>query len=253
MNPAPAPPEPAPGSALTRFPLLRWASRMSRGKVMLSGRLGGLAEVGAPGLVVGVESGPVQVRFAFSGGETPTLDHLVIEGAVRAGDASGGRLRWSQELHLDERAFGSHVGSDELLSRIVEQLHDVAVEVHAEPDGALDLALGAGVRIQIAPGAALIIRGRTLGEPDALRLEEPLVIAFDGGGLELAPDRLVGRLSRLAGIRLTRATLHPDGEIVLEADAHRAIERALRVPLERAGQRLSELVRLSPRARAFLK
>lgn len=255
MKPAPAipPSDPAPRSALTRFPLHRWAMRMVRGQVSMSGRLEGPAEVQLPDTVIGVDSGLVTVRFGFSGGETPALNHVWVEGGVRSGEGLGTRLRWAEQIHLDEQLVGSHPGSDELLSKIIEQLHDVAIEVRAEPEGQLDLALGGGVRIQIAPGAALLIRGRTVGQPDLLRLDEPLVIGFDGGGLELAPDRLVGRLSRMAGIKLVRATLHPDGEVVLEADAHRAIERALRMPLERAGQRLSEMVRASPKARSFLK
>lgn len=254
MKPAPAetpPTEPSPKSALTRFPLVRWASRMARGQVSLTGRVAEAVVVAGPHGAVGVSAGPVALRFAFWGGERPAITHVDVDGDVRVGGRHGRNLAWGRELRLDEHTLGVGEGADGLVAELVERLHDVGVEVRAEPDGPIELALGGGVNILLSSGAGLTIRGRTVGEPPTLRLDEPLELTFDGG-LELAPDRLVGRIGRMAGIKLTRATLSPEGEVTLEADAHRAIERALRLPLDRAGKRLTEMVRASPRARAFL-
>ena len=86
-------------------------------------------------------------------------------------------------------------------------------------------------------------------------LSQPVVMEVDGEGFKLSHQRF-RRLASLASLRLEGASLHPDGEVRLKGGAGLGLDRMVRGGLEKASERLSELVRSSPRfarVRSFLK
>lgn len=205
-------------SPLRRMPLARWASRLKGGQVELRGHLRAPFDAWAPG--------PVAIRFDFVGGERPEVLRASVNGVA--------------------------VDPDDALFDLVDLLHDPSVRAAARPDGDLLIRLALGVEIVIPEHTELRLSGATAGPPHAPLLTDALALSFGGEGLRLSHG--VRWVARLAELRLAEARLHPDGAVSLDArGSNRASDLALRLPLGRAAASLTELVRRSPRIRAFLR
>jgi hypothetical protein len=93
-----------------------------------------------------------------------------------------------------------------------------------------------------------------VGPAADLKLDRPLVVSVGNAWVCLSHDRL-RFLSSLARVRISKAVLHPDGSVALEGGARRGLDRAARGGLNRASERLSNLVKSAPQfsmVRAFL-
>ena len=231
---------------------------MHHGVVELSGRLSSGVAVRAGDRQVLVPACALRVEVAFTGGPEPRIDvvgfdaeGMAVDGQATAAvvlcaDADGAE---GEALHVDGKAL------QQLMLDVLERFSDVSMVARAEPEGELVLHLGQGVRVHVPRGAVLELSGATAGGSTDLVLSEPLVVAFGGEGLRLSHEQFKF-LSRLASVRLSQATLHPDGSVDLEGHGSRWIDVALRVPLAKASTRLSDLIRQSPnfhRLRAFLR
>lgn len=250
-------------SALGSLPLVKWAMRLKRGAVHVRGELP--APISLPlgaGLLV-VPAGAVEAELQFVGGPIPWIAGVSVRAAgleVVTLDArcTGERVRVDPDaLWVDaERLDGlGEVHTGRLMERLVAEIGSVAVSARAEPDGDLLLKLGGGVEVVIPEGILLTVSGASVGPSHELQLCEPLTVGFGGEGLRLSHEQFRW-LSRLATVRLGRATLHPDGSVALEGRGPRHVEIAMRAPLQRASARISDMVRRSPHfspLRAFLK
>lgn len=248
--------------ALRSLPLVTWAKRMQRGTFSLRGRLCESFLADHPEFELKIAAGEVAGEIAFEGGPDPRICRVQLEGglAARVGAqrAEGTRASFVQgALFVDEKllATGPFDGVGGVLATMLDSLADVSVVGWAEPDGDLLLHLGYGLQASLPEGNAVQVQATARGPADGLVLSEPLEIRFGSEGLRLSNEQF-RLLSRLAGARLSRLKLHPDGTVTLEGQASRTLELAIGGPLQRAGAKLSDLVRTSPkmnRYRRFLK
>lgn len=226
-------------SAVTALPVLSWASRFRSGDVLLEGIARGALQL-PDGRRLGLE-GPLRVDFSFvAGGQPPSLRGLVLSGAMCLDGEP------VTELFLEGEAR-----PDRVLEAVVALLADLRAEACAWPDGELVVAFGSGLEVTIPADQPLTVTGATRGSPQALRLIAPLTVAVPGASLRLRQERLRW-LTALAGITVTRATLHPDGRVDLEGGGRNGL---VRTGLVHTSTVLSGLVRHSPRfarLRSFL-
>jgi len=131
-----------------------------------------------------------------------------------------------------------------MIRQLIDSLHDVSVETRLVPKAQLKVKAGMGIHVRIPAGQVLTAVGGAEGAPDHLRLSRPVVIGFGGRGIELEHERHP-RLSRFVGLRVQRATLHPDGRVVLEGRGGRGMGLAVRRGLGATSEVLSSLVKES--------
>jgi hypothetical protein len=245
-------------SVLATLPLVRWAARLQRGTVVLRGHLDGEVDLPLGGHRFAAE-GPLALEFDFVGGRAPSIGRVVVSGEVGLigpVELIGRRLEIGRQANLDGGAVPwlSRERIGPFIAALVDHLDHLRIAARGEPDGDLLVRLGHGVEVAVPAGVPLTISGATTGPAAALQLSEPLVVRFGGEGLRISHDAFRA-FSRLACVRLSRATLHPDGSVALESGP-RVVDAALKAPLQRASARLSEIVRRSPkfsRVRTFLK
>jgi len=136
----------------------------------------------------------------------------------------------------------------------VQSLESPSIEATAIPDGDLWMRFGGGLEVRVPAGSVLEVSGAAVGAPDDLTLVAPLVVSIGDAWLRVSSGHL-GYLSRLARVRITRATLHPDGSVAIEGGARRGLDLAVRRGLDRASSQLSRLVKSAPQfsiVRSFL-
>lgn len=234
------PPSPRPHrgsnapSALLGLPLLGWARWFRQGEAALGGRLVDPLDVAG----VSLEPGPIGLEVAFHGGQRPTIVRAVV---VARQERAGGVVR--VPLSPDEAAT------------LVGRLWDLHLQARADAAGEVRLQFAPGMEVCL-PGGWVLARGATCGPPDALVLSGPFEITAGQAVVRLAGGERLRWLSSLAGIRVDRALLHPDGRVALEGGAGRGLDRAVRSGLQKASDALSGVVRYSPRFapfRAFLQ
>lgn len=203
-----------------------------------------------------LEPGDVELALTFIGGPDPEVVELALNAALRAGVHAGTTLDADpSSATLDGRPLEGPIRLDLLAEAVVNGLSDVSARAEAVPDGELVVKFPHGVQARLAPFAVLVVDGVAHGGPGALRLSAPLTLSVDGGGMQLSHQRF-HRLSNLASVRIEGASLHPDGEVRLRGGASGVLDRVVQGGLERAGARLSDLVRRSPRfarVRNFLR
>jgi hypothetical protein len=243
--------------ALRSLPLVNWARRMQRGTFSLRGRLCEMFLADHPEFELEISAGEISGEVAFEGGADPKICRVQLDGGVRArvGDRAveGSQARFVQgALFIDEKllASGPFDGVGNMLGRMLDTLADVSVVGWAEPDGDILLHLGYGMQASLPEGHPVRVQAAARGPADGLVLSEPLDIRFGSEGLRLsnAQFRL---LSRLAGARLSRLRLHPDGTVTVEGQASALTVDLSGGPLQRAGAKLSHLVRTSPKMNKY--
>ena len=251
-------------SVLHQLPLSRWATRLRSGRVELTGNLGTAISIPLGDATLEVSAGPVEVAFGFSGGDCPKLAQVHI-GASRLGVCGASSTHTGRQLRTqDDTVSLDNATADvgEPPHRIARTVHmltaalsDVVFDAKARPVGELLVRLPAGVHVVVPANDTLHARGASQGPPHALQLSEPLEVHAGGEGIRLS-HRHFRWLARLARVRISVATLHPDGNVRLEGGASSGLDRAVRKGLRRTSSSLSSLVRTSPqfqRLRRFLK
>ena len=238
-------------NTLVGLPFVRWCRRFREGTVRLRGTV--VEPVVYEQLTV---CGPVELVFAFRGGEAPCIVELALSGELVWGGLAGSALVANDSAcALDEAELEGTIRRDLLAQAVLRGLSDVTAWTEVVPDGEVVVKFQHGVQATISAEAVLTVHGRALGPPTALRLTEPLVMEVDGEGVRLSHQRF-HRLASLARLRIEGATLHPDGEVRLKGGANGQLDRLVRGGLHRASARLSDLVRRSPnfaRVRRFLQ
>lgn len=230
---------------------MRWATRFRGGAVRIAGR----TEGGPLGDDLWLEPGEVELALNFVGGARPEIVELALIGGIRVGERIGSALDLdaTQRL-LDGDPVDLSTPADRIAEQLVATLHDVSARVDLLPDGDLLVKFQHGVQAMLSAKAVVSVEGTANGPPSALRLSRPLVMAVDGDGMRISHERF-HRLASLASVRIEGASLHPDGEVRLRGVAHAVLDRVVQGGLDRASQRLSDLVRRSPRfarVRSFL-
>lgn len=246
--------------AITRLPLAKWARRFGNGTVSIAGEMRACRRIiVSDEVVLEIAPGTCHLEFAFEGGDTARIlsVRIVTEEVRLAGVHDGATVVVANEsgLRLGAVSVDTPVVLVSLVHQLIDRMDDIVVGANATPNTSIILTLLPGVTLDLPAGSVLRIRGETEGPSSQLRLSAPLQVQFGGSGIELAHQQF-RRLSRLASVRISAATLHPDGEVQLEADAAPVLRRALRGGLETASARFSRLVRHSPHfrgVRTFLK
>ena len=242
-------------TALRQLPLLRWATRFRSGSVELTGRLvSPLAWEGAGGPVT-LEAGPVAARVDFVGGATPAMEAAALDAAqITVGSHQGATLAAGPGATALDGVAIDPVRMDLLLEFLLDHVHDLSVEVAAHTERDLIVKVSKGVEATLPAHHVVTLRGGTQGPPEQPLLAAPLVVSVAGTGVRLSHAKLRW-LSTLAKVRLQEAQLHPNGRVALHAHARGGSQR-LGGGLHRVSERLSEVVRRSPRfarVRAFLR
>jgi hypothetical protein len=219
-------------------------------------RLEGLGTAGPLLGALGMEEGPLELAFTFTGGASPHIEEVALLGALTVDERTGTALDVNADgVLLDGERMAVDLPTDLLVEAVVARLADVAIWIEVVPDGELLVKFQHGVQAVLNASAVVTLTGAASGPPDNLTLSRAVEMAVDGEGLRLSHRRF-RRLSSLASLRLEGASLLPDGEVRLRGGASRGIDRVVRGGLEQASARLSDLVRRSPRfarVRSFLK
>jgi hypothetical protein len=247
--------EPPSPHAVRALPLLSWASRFRDGRVDFSGRLVARVVVEIDGVAVVLEPGPVCGRVDFEGGGPPSLLAAALDATqLSVGEAEGRTLAVAGEVVVLDDAPLPALRMDLLLEALLDHVHDLSVEVAAWPGQELLVKLSGGVEATVGATDVVTLKGTTCGPPGQPLLDAPLVCTVGGSGLRVSHQKLRW-LSTLAKVRIQEASLHPCGRVDLQADTRVGLHRVGR-GLDRVSQRLSEVVRRSPRfarVRAFLQ
>lgn len=243
---------------LLGLPATEWARRMRRGGLRLTGRVEACT-LSVGGWPLEVDAGAVTVRAEFRGGPAPVLERVEVHGSLGV-DAAGGCVPGHRLVLYEQKIFvdgvevprlGDRVGAGRLFGALVGVMSDVDGEAWAEPDGEVVLDVG-GIEARVPRGVLLTVNGAARGPSDGLVLCRPVEIGFGGDGLRLQHERLEW-LSRLAGLRIARATVHPDGSVALEGRGAPGFDVAVRGSLRTASAGLSAFLRRSPGVRRFLR
>lgn len=225
----------APISLLRSLPLARWTERLLEGRVELKGSVLEPCRLQAGTTTLDLVPGPVEAVLTFDGGTTPRITHLQI----RCGD--------------DTTTVSEH--ATDIAQALLDQLHDLALDIQVRTDGEVVVELGNGLNATLADGGAITLRAAAQGTPAAPRLAAPLQVDVADHGIRVTHGRAPG-LSRVARVRVHRFALHPDGSVHLDGAGRGMLDFAVSTGLRRASDRLSALVRDSPRferLRAFLR
>jgi len=247
--------EPPSPHAIRALPLLSWASRFRDGRVDFSGRLVDPVTVEVEGVAVTIAPGPVCGRVDFEGGGPPSLLAAALDATqLTVGTVQGRTLAAAGDVvGLDDTSLPA-LRMDLLLEALLDHLHDLSVEVAAWPGQDLLVKLSGGVEATVGATDVVTLKGTTRGAPGQPLLDAPLVCTVGGSGLRVSHQKLRW-LSTLAKVRIQEASLHPCGRVDLQADTRVGLHRMGR-GLDRVSQRLSEVVRRSPRfarVRTFLQ
>lgn len=201
------------------------------------------------------DAGLVVARLDFVGGPVPAIEAAAVD-ASRVAYVGREGLTLAAGPHgaaLDGQAVPS-VRIDQVLMGLLDHLHDLSVEVAADTDRDLLVKISQGVEATLPASEVVTVRGCMAGPPDQPQLSAALVVSVAGTGVRLSHAK-ARWLSSLARVRLQEARLHPDGRVALHANTRGGAHR-LGGGLQRVSERLSEVVRKSPRfarVRAFLK
>lgn len=136
------------------------------------------------------------------------------------------------------------------VAALVDTLHDLHVEVEATAAREVRIRGHALADVLIPRGATVQLDARSYGPATAPRLLDALRLRCDDCRITLNGSRWI---SDTAQIRLTQATLQPDGRVDIEGTARGLLEGALRAALGRVSDELTALVRADPRWRRFLR
>jgi len=243
---------------LLGLPATEWACRTRRGGLRLTGLVDECVLL-VGGWPLTVSKGSVTVRAEFRGGPSPVLERVEVHGRL-AVEPAGGRVEGQRLVLYEQKIFvdgvevvrqGERVGAGRLLGALVGRLADVDGEAWAEPDGEVVLDVG-GIEARVPRGVLLTVNGAAKGPADGLVLCRPVEIGFGGDGMRLQHERLEW-LSRLAGLRVARATVHPDGSVALEGRGAPGFDVAVRGSLRTASAGLSAFLKRSPGVRRFLR
>ena len=180
--------------SLHALPLLRWARYFEQGTARVRGHLAQQV-VGASGLRVG--PGRVLVELVFHGGTHPSVPWARLS---------------ADQAHGEGRVVVEETVNGELAGVLAEAMGDLEVEARTAAHQPLDLRLGEGLRMVVPPHTSLTVTGATRGGAGELCLCRPLVVGFGGEGALVVHDGY-RRLSRVAGVRVERVVLHPDGKV----------------------------------------
>jgi len=180
-----------------------------------------------------VRTGLVRIDLSFVGGDAPRFTAATVVGpgcSVRTDDVAG-------------------------LAPIVDALHDVGICVEARTDVEARVSLGHGIEATIPESGTISLSAAVEGPPDAPVLAAALEVRVDGTGIGVR-HRQARWLDSLARIRIRRVSLHPDGQVEFDGGAAGVMDWAVTDGLRRASNRITELVKDSPRferLRAFLR
>lgn len=210
---------------LSALPIHRWSRLVSTGTLTVEGTLPDPVDLGEHTL-----EGPVRVEVVFVGGEAIAVQHARLARGPAA-----------MEETLDPSVS---------LRPLVERLWDPVVEATGLPAEGVALSLASDLRLALEEGVHVTVSAATSGPPTAPSLTRPLVVGFGGQGVRLEHDGYK-RLSRLAAIRLHRASLHPDGRVCLEGRGPTLLDAAVKRGLETASGRVTKLVREGKRLRSL--
>lgn len=252
-------------SPFAQLPIAQWASHCRRGGVSLRGRPDGQAVLQVGPVTVRLCACTARVSVDYRGGSVSTgLHEVVIRQQAVTIELSGGhshqgrRLRVTPDrLVLDGLTVAAPEGIDlELLVRdLAEVLGDLSFTAFAEPQGDLTIRFGPGMVVDLPAGARVTVSGAMRGPAASLQISEPIELFFGGEGIQISHEQLQ-MLSRILKVQLSRARLHPDGEVHLEGHGAKGFDLAVRGGLRTASAQLSHLIRRNPRfgrVRAFLR
>lgn len=253
-------PDPELHSVLHELPLAQWARRFEGGTVEAAGELAHPLALQVGELELALEAGEVAVWIRFVGGEQPRILAAELRADSLAVGSCGERFEGEELLlegglaALDQVPLAAEAAVEPLVGELFDRLGSLSFVATAQPAGEILVRLPAGVHVALDGRAEVVVSGASAGPPGALRLCAPLEVRCGGEGIRLSHEHL-RRLARLAGVRFSGATLHPDGEVALEGGASGALDLAVRRGLRSTSTRLSRLVRTSPhfrKLRSFL-
>lgn len=222
------------GGTFRSLPVARWARDVGPGTVRVVGILHEPLRDGP----LEAEAGPMTVELVFHGGTPAQLRWVRVRGAVR----------------LDGRALdGEQLDADVEMDRIVSliaRLADPDVEARAQPAKRVDLRLADDLHLALEPEVVVTVSAAAEGVAGALRLTRPLVVGFGGDGVRVSH---LGhrRLSRLAGARLHRFSLAPDGRVRFEGAGSRPLNAAVKGGFSTASSKVTRMVRRGERFRSL--
>lgn len=240
------------------LPFERWAVQLSTGQADLRGQLQP-TPLRVGGHTLHAHGGTAHLELLFVGGRRPVLAAISLTTVLSYDGRPGRHLRVVQgEIAFDDQPLprtNQPLASGELVTAILDNLHNVELSARARPADAATVRLPEGIEVQVTDRDELSVRVRTHGAPNNLHLATPLDLRFGHHGVHI-DHRSARWLSRLARVRILGAELHPDGRVVLQGGAGRGFDRVLRGGLRSASSQLSQLVRKSPRfarVREFLR
>jgi hypothetical protein len=207
-------------------------------------------------MLVRIAPGPVTLIGQFLGKADPRISSFEIR-ASRL-DCPNGEL--GARVHLSPRQLRWATGElawlqpiplHELGYACLGALSDIRFGFRAHADAPWLLKLGGGLSLDIRREALVELRGATRGDASQIRLCEPVEIRCADVTVQLGSGQFRA-LSRLAKVKLTGATLHPDGSVDLQGGSRRVLDRAIQGGLSRASRGISSFVRQNVRMRRFL-
>lgn len=228
-------------STLLSLPFQRWARKFVGGTVRIEGELPASELDG-----IQIRGGPAALAFAFAGGPQPTVTVLTLVADLDVHGKSARSLEYGDSMCVDGVPDAASVRIDLLLQHLVERFGDLTAEAEVRPDGEVLVKFQHGVQATLSAGTTVRIAASAQGPAHALQLCAPLTMQVDGEGVRLTHKRF-RRLASLAGVRIEGATLDPDGRVRLRGGAEGRLDRLVRGGLAQASDRLSDLVRKSPR------
>jgi len=201
--------------------------------VRITGRLPGSAVTSFDGAQVDIRTGLVRIELTFSGGDEPEFTEASVVGPgcrVTTTDVSG-------------------------VGPVVDELHDVGVRVEARTDTEVEVTLGHGIEATIPKNGTISLSAAVEGPPETPVLAAALEVNVDGSGIGVRHSQ-ARWLDSIARIRISRVSLHPDGQVEFDGGGTGVMDWAVNDGLRRASSRITELVKASPRferLRSFLR
>jgi hypothetical protein len=236
--------------------LARWAARFRDGTF----NIGGLCEVpftlSIGPLLVRFETHNFRIKGGFLGGRQSRLTHLELQadGIRCVNGALGSRLRIEPNRIVwdgGEICSLESIRLHEVMTECLGIMNDLWLSIDGRAGETWRMKGPGGFHLDIREDAFVSIRAATAGDPARMRLSSPLEIRCEDISVRLAGGQL-STLSRLAKVRLTGATVQPDGSVQLEGGSRRGLNRALKGGLNHVSRGITDIVRGSPRLREFL-